>query len=147
MPRAQYPFVTFEYPDGQLDSRGHTYVPVRISNPRKRASLVTYALIDTGADACLFPADLAVELGHDLKGRGVKASVTSGIEQTRVATYKHTVRLERLSADLRRTVWRSRPIEVDCAESNPPVLLGVEGVLDHFKLTIDYPKRIIRFHW
>jgi len=147
MPQATYPFISFRYGDGQEVSRANAYVPVRIANPHTRQSVIAYALVDTGADACLFPADLAVALGHDLKGAGVKASITSGIEQTEVPTYKHTFRLELLSPDLRRAVWRSRPMEIDCAESNPPVLVGVEGFLERFRLTIDYRRQVARFQW
>ena len=88
MPFHRYPFVRFEYADGEVDRKGQTYLPVRITNPATGESLVTWGLLDTGADACLFPAELASELGHDLRGEGVKASVTSGIEQTEVPTYR-----------------------------------------------------------
>jgi hypothetical protein len=147
MPSHEFPFVRFQYADGRTDTRGQTYLPIRIINPDTKREAITYALVDTGADSSLFPGKLARQVGHALKGRGVKSSIAGGIEQTAVVTYRHTFRIEILSPDLRRVVWRSRPIEVDCTEANPPVLLGVEGFLEHFKLTIDYPKEKLRLKW
>ena len=147
MPLHKYPFVRFRYPDGQVDRRGRTCLPILVTNPRTGASAVAWSLVDTGADACLFPAKLAKDLGHDLKGSGVRVSVTSGIEQTEVVIYKHTFRLELLSIDLKRVVWRSKAMKIDCAESNPPALLGVDNFLARFRVTIDYPKEVIRLQW
>ena len=147
MPSEKYPFFKFRYPDGTLDPRGRTYLPVRISNPKSGASLTAWGIVDAGADACLFPAGLAAALGHDLKARGVRSSVTIGIEQKPVPTYKHTFGVELLSADLQNVVWSSLNMEVDCVEPDPPVLLGVEGFLDQFRLTIDYRHEELPLNW
>jgi hypothetical protein len=32
-------------------------------------------------------------------------------------------------------------------ETEPPLLLGVEDFLCHFKLTIDYPSQTMRLSW
>ena len=55
--------------------------------------------------------------------------------------------IELLSGDRQETVWSSNDIEVGCAESNPPILLGVEGFLSHFKVTVDYPAEQIVLEW
>jgi hypothetical protein len=147
MPLQKYPFVRFGYPDGQVDERARISLPILVTNFHTGDWAVAWGLVDTGADACLFPAKLARDLGHDLKASGVKVSVTSGIEQTEVVIYKHTFRLELLSIDLKRVVWRSKAMEIDCAESNPPALLGVDNFLCRFKVIIDYPKEVIRLQW
>lgn len=147
MPSLQYPFLYYKYADGTVDHQGHTMLPLRISNPATGSFLHVYGLIDTGADACLFPAKLATDLGHALRGNGVKSSVTMGIEQAQATTYKHTFKIELLAPDLKTVVWKSKSIQIDCMESNPPVLLGVDEFLNHFVLTVDYPKKRIMLSW
>lgn len=102
MPSARYPFARCVYPDGRIAERGRTYLPIRIVNPSSGLSRKTWCLLDTGAESCLIPAEIAVGLGHDLRGPGVKSSVASGIEQYDVPTYKHAFQLELLSSDLNR---------------------------------------------
>ena len=147
MPRLTYPFIRFQYADGHTEPRGHTRLPVQITNPATGLSALVWGLVDTGADASLCPADLAVSLGHELKGHGVKSSVTCGIEQSSVAVYKHTFRLALLSPDTTRVVWSSGKLEIDCAPTNPPLLLGVEDFLRRFVLTVDYKAERIRLAW
>lgn len=72
--------------------------------------------------------------------------MTAGIEQTSLIVYKHTFEVNLLSPDMRHAVWTAA-MEVDCVESNPPLLLGVEDFLRHFKLTIDYPSQTMRLSW
>ena len=146
MPRLTYPFIRFKYV-GKTELRGHTRLPVQFTNPATGLSALVWGLVDTGADASLLPADLAVALGHNLKGHGVRSSVTCGIEQSSVAVYKHTFRLDLLSPDTKRVVWSSTHTEVDCAPTNPPVLLGVEDFLRHFVLTVDYKAERILLSW
>ena len=147
MPRLTYPFIRFEYADGHTEPRGHTRLPVQVTNPKTGLSALVWGLVDTGADSSLFPADLAAALGHNLKGHGVRSSVTCGIEQSSVAIYKHTFRMDLLSSDTKRVVWSSPHMEIDCAPTNPPVLLGVENFLRHFVLTVDYKAEKIVLAW
>jgi hypothetical protein len=138
MARAVYPFTRFVYPGGKKDRRAYARLPLRITNPHSKLSLVTWGLVDTGADLTLLPGELAVRLGHRLKGDGVKTSVTGGIEQTEVIAYAHTFEIELLSADLKRILWRTGRREFDCVASNPPLLVGVEDFLARFRLLVDY---------
>ena len=147
MPARTYPFIRFQDPDGQVDERARTWLPVLISNPSTGRATGTWGLLDTGADSCLFPARIATSLGHKLKGPGVKLNVTSGIEQTEVVTYKHSFRIGLLSPDRRSIVWRSRRLQIDCAESDPPVILGVDDFLARFRVTVDYVRRTVRLQW
>ena len=147
MPRLTYPFIRFEYADGRTEQRGHTRLPIQVTNPKTGASALVWGLVDTGADASLFPADLAETLGHNLKGHGVRSSITCGIEQSNVAVYKLTFRVDLLAPDTKRVVWSSSHTEIDCAPTNPPVLLGVENFLRHFVLTVDYTAEKILLKW
>lgn len=142
----QYPFVRFQLADGRVEHRAYTRLPLKVLNPVTGLSTRVWSLVDTGADACLFPALLASRLGHTLKGPGVKTTLTGGIEQTPVTAYKHTFEVTLLSPDMENPVWTAT-LEVDCVETNPPLLLGVEDFLHHFKLTIDYPAETMRLVW
>ena len=146
MPSYQYPFLQLRLQAGSLEHRAYTRLPLLIRNPVTGRTLTTLGLVDTGADSTLFPAILAHRLGHKLKGTGVKTTVTAGIEQTSVIVYKHTFEMNLLSPDMRHAVWTAT-MEVDCVESNPPLLLGVEDFLCHFKLTIDYLSETMHLTW
>jgi hypothetical protein len=145
MSRAVYPFTRFTYPDGSREHRAYTRLPLRIRNPATRQALVTWGLVDTGADLTILPAEVAVRLGHKLK-RG-RTSITGGIEQTELVTYAHTFEIELLSANLKRTLWSTGPREFDCLDSNPPTLIGVEDFLCHFRLQVDYPTQQLELCW
>ena len=142
-----YPFVRFKYSDGKIDHRAYTRLPIKVINPGNGLSVMTWGLVDTGADANLFPASLAISLGHGLKADGVRQNVTGGIEQTSIPAYAHTFIMELLAPDNQTTVWKSRKLEIDCVETEPPILLGVEDFLCHFKLTIDYLSETMHLTW
>jgi len=145
MPNAVYPFTRFTYSDGSREHRAYTRLPLRIHNPATGCALVTWGLVDTGADLTLLPAELAVSLGHKLKhGR---TSITGGIEQTDLVAYAHTFEIELLSADLKRALWSTGPREFDCLDSNPPTLIGVEDFLHRFRLLVDYPVQQFQLRW
>jgi len=146
MPCLVYPFSRMRYPGGSLDYRGYTRLPLRILNPATAREIIAWGLVDTGADASLVPASLAKLLGHKLKGKGVKVTLTGGIEQTQVTAYRHTFEISLLSPSLKRRVW-TRSMEIDCLESDPPLLLGVDDFLCHFALTLDYPGQEMRLSW
>ena len=147
MPRQRYPFYQFQYPDGHLTPAWRLYLPLRVGNPATKKSMLLYGLADTGADASLFPASVAAQLGHKLKGSGVKASMTCGIEQNDVTTYRHTFRLELLAPDTRRVVRTLKRVEIDCAETNPPVLLGASDFLALFDVSIHYTTQEMTLEW
>ncbi len=148
MSKYSYPLVKYTFSDESCDEFAfHTLIPVRITNPATGHSIYITGLVDTGADACLFPAEVAEITGHNLMGDGVKSNVNVGIEQTSVSVYKHTFILELLSPDYQKAVWSSDEIEVDCSTSNPPVLLGAIDFLRHFKLTVDYLNEELSLEW
>ena len=148
MHKYSYPLVKYSFSDGSSDEFAfHTLIPVRITNPETGQSINITGLVDTGADSCLFPADVADITGHNLKGKGVKSNVNIGIEQVNVSVYKHTFILELLSPGYQKVVWSSGKIEIDCSTSNPPVLLGAIDFLRYFKLTVDYINERLYLEW
>lgn len=138
MAKQTYPFVTFKDAQGKQVNPPATYLPVRISNPHSGMSTVAYALIDTGADNCVFPRSLAVVLGHDFDGKHVLSKSTMGVSG-KTEVFLHTFDIEILTPD-RSSVFASfKKVLVACVLTDIPLLLGVADCLSHFVLTIDYP--------
>jgi len=62
MPIRNYPFSIIRPGDS-----ARPYLPVTVVNPAVNKEVRVYALIDTGADECAFPASFASLLGHNLQ--------------------------------------------------------------------------------
>jgi predicted aspartyl protease len=108
------------------------YLPVTILNPDTGKELKVYALIDTGADECAFPASFAPLLGHNLQAGQMKRVHTgNGI----TIAYSHTSRIiiEGFS---------TQDVLVDFMPNLNIPLLGVKSFLGNFILTIDYPNKL-----
>mgnify|MGYP001585305420 FL=1 len=86
MPIRNYPFSVTR--PGDI---ARPYLPITITNPTTGKQLKVFALIDTGADECAFPASFAPLLGHNLQsGQQRKISTGNGI----TVAYSHTTRIE-----------------------------------------------------
>jgi len=142
-----FPFYRFKYPDGTITPSWRLYLPVLVTNPKTKQSILLYGLVDTGADATLFPGSLATQLGHSLKGSGVKSSMTCGIEQSNVCTYRHTFTLELLTPDTKNVLRTFKKVEIDCADTEPPVLLGAKDFLTKFDVAVFYKKHEMLLSW
>lgn len=107
------------------------YLPVTIINPDTARELRVYALIDTGADECAFPASFAPVLGHNLQtGQLRRISTGNGI----TTAYGHTTRIAIED-------FSTQDVIVDFMPNLSTPLLGVKSFLGNFVLTVDYPKR------
>lgn len=114
---------------GGYGSFPRPYLRVRYLNPHTGKSLQAWALIDTGADDCVLPADFAGLLGHDLEA-GNKVQI-GGIHGHDFA-YQHTTKIEIPGFSTEETL-------ISFIGKLRQPLLGVRSFLSHFKLTIDYP--------
>ncbi len=118
-------------------------LPISITNPYTGQSLFQWALIDTGADICAVPAWIAIALGHDLKA-GATSSIGTGNGHS--DAYRHTMNIEIFkishagTQDPNTVVHRIPDTPITCMQNLSVVLLGVNGFLQNFKLTIDYPR-------
>jgi predicted aspartyl protease len=127
MPVRDYPFSVVR--PGDI---ARPYLPVTIINPDTGKELRVYALIDTGADECAFPASFASVLGHNLQaGRLRRTSTGNGI----TVAYSHTTRLAIED-------FSTQDVLVDFMPNLSIPLLGVKSFLSNFILTVDYPNRI-----
>ena len=108
------------------------YLPITILNPDTNMEIKVYALVDTGADECAFPASFAPLLGHNLQAGQMKRVHTgNGI----TVAYSHTSRIiiEGFS---------TQDVLVDFMPNLNIPLLGVKSFLGNFILTIDYPNKL-----
>jgi len=109
------------------------FVEVRINN--KTAHIDCLALLDSGADNCLFPAKIGEYLGVDI--RKGKTKEFGGIGKGKIKAYFHDVLL------------RIENISFKCCagftyDRLPYVLLGQNGFFDQCIISFDLPQRIIR---
>lgn len=112
-------------------------LPIRIINPHTNKSFFSYGIIDTGADECAIPAEIASILGHKLDA-GIKKDISTGNGIT--AAYSHTTKFE---------VFHSNTLDLALTINNTPVdflpnlhviLIGVKNFLGNYVLNIDYPR-------
>jgi predicted aspartyl protease len=127
MPVRDYPFSVVR--PGDI---ARPYLPVTIINPSTGKELRVYALIDTGADECAFPASFAPLLGHNLQaGRLRRISTGNGI----TIAYSHRTRLAIEG-------FSTQDVLVDFMPNLSIPLLGVKSFLSNFILTVDYPTKV-----
>jgi len=127
MPIRNYPFTIVRPGDV-----ARPYLPVTIVNPDSNRQVKVYALIDTGADECAFPASFALLLGHQLhSGKAKKISTGNGI----TIAYSHISRIIIVG-------FSTQDILIDFMPNLNIPLLGVGSFLSNFILTVDYPNKI-----
>lgn len=126
MPVRDYPFSVTRPGDV-----ARPYLPVTIINPATNKQVKVFALVDTGADECAFPASFAPLLGHDLQaGQQKKISTGNGL----TIAYGHTTRIKVEG-------FTSQDVLVDFMPNLAIPLLGVKSFLSNFILTVDYPSK------
>ena len=125
-----YPFLIIRPGD-----TARPYLPVTIINPDSNKQIKVYALIDTGADECAFPASFAPLLGHNLlAGQPKKVSTGNGV----TIAYSHITRIiiEEFS---------TQDVLIDFMPNLYFPLLGVRSFLGNFILTVDYPNKVFSY--
>lgn len=128
---------TYRFRPLSVSDRPRPYLPIRITNPHTGESCDVYGLIDTGADACFIPGWLANHLGHDL-AKGINPSkIMTGNGASLAA--EHTMILE-AKDDKGGTVFAVDDALIRVMPNLNVVLLGVSMFLEHFVLTVNYPK-------
>lgn len=121
-------------------------IPIRVWTTSKKKSIKVYALVDTGASCCVFPGELAKHLDHNLKSPRAVIHKARTFHGKSVNTYCHTFYVEILGPD-EETVIASNKMRVPCVPGCGDPLLGVRDCLISFKVTVDYPQKLMRLHW
>ncbi|MES0335553.1 MAG: hypothetical protein SFH39_04240 [Candidatus Magnetobacterium sp. LHC-1] len=111
----------------------------RIINPHTKSHVLTYGIIDTGADECAIPGNYASDLKHNLQQGQSKQILTANGENT---AYRHTTFFQILHPYNRNILYESPEILVDFIPKLDILLFGVNNFLSNFILTVDYPKRL-----
>ncbi|MBK8806593.1 MAG: hypothetical protein IPO21_08095 [Bacteroidales bacterium] len=133
----EYPF--FSFPSSDILQ---PYLPITIINPETNVKYRWDALIDTGADSCLFNKTICELTDHEFNGAKVKTFVCQGISSEPIITFVHTFQIELRHPEnsVKEPVWQSEIIEIECGDYDKlPILLGTTDFLKHFKITLDYP--------
>jgi len=107
------------------------YLPVTIINPENKKQLNVFAMIDTGADECAFPATFAAPLGHNLQS-GYEKNVSTGNGIT--IAYGHTMNIKAFN-------FTAENVIIDFMPNLYIPLLGVKSFLSNFTVKIDYPNK------
>ena len=132
MPIRDCPFSSFK------DGIYHPILPIRIINPQTGKSHKTFGVIDTGADECAIPANLAPLLGHNLQAGQTKQIRTgNGI----TAAYSHMTKFEIFHPVTGEHLHTVPDTPIDFMPNLHVVLLGVNSFLSRFILHIDYPQK------
>lgn len=107
------------------------WLEIELKNPDTNKAISVVALIDTGADECAMPQDLAEILGHNLrKGKPKTIRTGSGIS----TAYSHTV-------DIKIDGFVISNVLIDFMPGLHTPLLGVKSFLSEFILTVNYPQK------
>lgn len=119
-------------------------LPIKIINPESNRFLISWGLIDTGADECALPATYADILGHNLQASPPK-KIATGNGSTN--SYPHTTRINIFkingnnSVDDNDIVYTIQDTPIDFMPNLNCILLGVKSFLSELVLTINYPKK------
>ncbi|MBU3964595.1 retroviral-like aspartic protease family protein [Patescibacteria group bacterium] len=113
-------------PTGKWISR--PIIPIMLIGPKK--SVMVDALIDSGADKCLFHSDIGREIGLDIeKGR---EEFFGGIEGGKIKTFIHKIQL--------RIIGTEKEIEIPAGFADVSgvfAILGQEGFFDAYKIKFE----------
>ena len=140
MPIKDYPFTSIE-----PDQPRRPMLWVRVVNPATKRAIIALAIVDTGADDCVFPADTATQLGYKLKV-GTRKEIRTASGTAYAYTHKSRVDiLERLPNGMwgNKILYTIRNRPIDFAQGCEAFLLGRSNFLSNFVVTIDYPRQVL----
>ena len=137
MPIKDYPFTPI------TANHARPMLWIRVVNPDTSAAFVVQAVVDTGADSCAFPANVAQQLGHNLESVPTKTIFTAS---GHTEAFAHTSRVDVLemrpdSLPGNKVLHTIPDTPIDFIRGCNDFLLGVDNFLSNFVLTIDYPRQ------
>ncbi len=116
-------------------------LPIIIINPENNKSYKTKGLIDTGACDCAIPADIAKILGHNLI-LGYPKIIGTGNGDSLAYSHTSTIQIFHPEKPDGNPIYTLDNVLIDFMPNLHFPLLGVNGFLSEFILSINYPKRI-----
>jgi len=141
-----YPFtLPEEYKAIGYSHQKQPCLPVQLTNPITNKTTVVWGLVDTGASACHFPEKYAKAIGIDVKRGRPYGGPTSGGPCKGRFCHCHigilAIKNEN-EIDFTRELITLPNREHFFSEKAPISLLGIEGFLEDYILTVDYPKQV-----
>ena len=121
----RFPYVKTPTRDPKKKWLSRPLIPVALFGPK--GSIYIDALIDSGADMCLFHSDIGRDIG--LKIEKGEREIFSGIEGGNVVVYVYTIYLQ--------IIGMSEKVEVRAGFAETPgvsAILGQEGFFDNFQI-------------
>jgi hypothetical protein len=113
-------------------------IPILVRNPRTKQSVGYEALVDSGADHCIFSSEIAEIIGIDL-GAGERDDISGVIADERRAIYYHDVEIS-----IGGNVRAIRAAFMPELSTSGHGLLGQSGFFDHFSFVkFEQPKGMI----
>lgn len=130
----KFPYLKFPTKEPGKKWISRPIIPVVLFGPK--GSVIVDALIDSGADRCLFHADLGREIGLELE-KGEKESF-GGIEGGRIPAFLHKIQIQILGMD--------KEVEVLAGFAAAPgvfAILGQEGFFDAFRIKFEKDHNVV----
>ena len=120
-------------------------VPICITNPQTSKRVYAFALVDTGAEACVFPARIRAALGlRAADGIKRRIGTVTGAGQA----LEYTVKVDIFGLGPRgqlvnlNKIIHSKTVPVNFARNLKCFLIGVKDFLEDFVVTIDYERQV-----
>ena len=130
----KFPYVKTPHSDPNKKWVARSIIPVTLFGPKGKVHV--YALIDSGADRCLFNIEIANEIGINVTAG--EANRGYGIEGRGIDIYIHKIRLQVKDID--------KKIEVNAgftdAQGVIPIL-GQDGFFDNFRIKFEKDHDVI----
>jgi len=130
----KFPYIKTPSADPRRKWISRPIIPITLFGPK--ASVTIDALIDSGADKCLFNAVLGKEISLDIE-KGNK-EIFGGIEGGQIVTYIHPIQLQIVGID--------KKIEIPAGFTDARgvfAILGQEGFFDAFRIKFERDRNII----
>ena len=130
-----YKYKSINRDDGTIAKLPHIPIEIKGVNP---SWIQTMALVDSGADLCVIPKDLAELIGLDLTGEITKANGIGG--QVDVIRTKMQIKVGKPH---NYHTFENVPVEVILPKTKAPMILGRSGFFDKFIISFDHHKEKI----
>jgi hypothetical protein len=128
--------LTVTYPFLNNGGRFRPFIPVEVHNPFNGKVLKMFALLDTGADTTTIPRPVVIGLGFDFKAG--PNSTTKGVGGVDIATWKKRIGISLLDPSQTKVIKKYVAAQINCVNTDIPILLGTDNFLKDFKITFDY---------
>ncbi len=122
----EFEYKRYLYPDGRMIAR--PVIPILLRNPRTRESIEYEALVDSGADRCVFPSEIGEMIGIDIEA-GDREFISGAVSGETRPLYLHPVEITPMGDGASRKLLLHAGFMTDLSDSGHG-LLGHHGFFD-----------------